>query len=110
MKQACSYFDLLPKQMKANVDKWEALHKEMVDAAKALVSQGTAGKEGIERINKVEKRLILQLDKYNKIYSEVLNLTTDLKTVWDKSAQMIEIETEMKSVDQDFRVIPTVWY
>lgn len=110
LEQECSFFDMLPQQMKANLDKWDSLHEEMINAAKALIPQGYAAKAGIDRINKVESRLINQLNAYVNIYNEVLRLTKDLKTVWNRQDEVTQIETEVKLIEKDFKAIPTVWY
>jgi S-layer homology domain len=109
--QQCSFFDLMPKQMKDNLDKWDALHKEMTEAAKALIPQGTAGKVGIDRINTVEASFIQQYNSYVSIYNEIRSLSPDQKAVWhSRQEEITSIESAMKQIETDFRAIPTVWY
>jgi len=104
--------------MKASLDRWEALHDEMLAKAHTYLSQGDAGKTGIAKIDALEKRLIAAYNKYWDAYSVYIRFTPDLMKVWKENREASGIEAatfseaaaELMAVETEFKALPVIWY
>jgi len=89
-----------PKAVMAdNLEKWDEVHKEMVDVAKGMTQQGFAGKAGLQRLNTIESSFVLRYNEYLDVYNDPL-----------LRGPTTQIEKAMEQIIKEFRALPVVWY